>query len=141
MSNMITLAADINEMEEYVPLPSGPYVGEIRDVEVRYSEKQPNGYFYITLRIDPDEFPADYDHENAPDGALVSFARVSVPDPNNRRSVRPFKALLTALGLEKGSKFDTGDWIGKEVQVMLSEREYQGVPVNNVEGLNPVPKV
>lgn len=140
--DIIKLSTDIADMEEYVPLPAGPYRAELRDIEVKHSEKVPLGYFYCSLRIDPSDYPADYDAGNAPDGLNVVYARVSVPDPNNRRTVAPFKAFLKALNVDaKGDSFDPKSWIGKEVQVLLSTSEYNNAPVNNVEAVQPLAKV
>lgn len=140
--SIIELSQDLGEMQEYEPLPAGPYRAIVRDVELRYSEKLPNGFFYIQLMIPTENFPADYDAGNAPEGLTVVYARVRVPDPADRRSVRPFKHLLTALGLkDSGNKIDTSEWINKEVMVFLSVSEYQGAPVNNVERVDAVTQV
>lgn len=140
--DMIKLALNIEEMEEYSPLPNGPYRSELRDIEVKHSEKLPNGYFYCQFRIDPSDFPADYDAANAPDGLNVVYARVQVPDPNNRRTVAPFKGFLKALGIEvSGATFDPSSWVGSEVQLLLSVNEYNGQMVNNVDAVFALPKV
>jgi hypothetical protein len=142
MSSVIQLSQDLSQMEEYQPLPAGPYVAEVRDVEIGYSEKLPNGYFKIALLVPVENFPADYDVGNAPQGVPITYARVQVPDPNNRRTVGPFKNWLRAVGGElAGTEVDPQDWIGKEVQVVLSVNMYQGAPVNNVEMVGPVADV
>lgn len=140
--SIIELSQDLNEMQEYEPLPAGPYIAQVRDVEIRHSEKLPNGFFYVQLLIPVENFPADYDAANAPEGLTVIYARVQVPTPENRRSVRPFKNFIRALGLEdSGNKIDTSEWVNKELQVLLSTSEYQGAPVNNVESVSPVARV
>lgn len=142
MSDLIKLAANLEDMEEYSPLPAGPYRAEIREVEVRFSEKQPNGYLYMVLRVDPSDFPADYDSANAPEGVKVVYARVQLPDPNNRRTVKPFKDFVKALGVQQtGAEFNISEWLGKEVQVVLTVQDYQGVPTNNVDSVRAVPSV
>ncbi len=142
MSSIIELNQDISEMEEYEPLPDGPYPATIRDVEVKTNEKNPNGYFVITLLVEPENFPADYDPENSPQGVPLTYARVQVPDPKNRRTVKPFKNLLRSLDqTEGGTSFDTDDWTGQEILVMVSTNEYLGTLVNNVDSVGPIPKV
>lgn len=142
MSDLIKLAAGIEEFAEYEPLPAGQYRAELREIEVRHSEKQPNGYLYMVFRVDPSDFPVDYDAGNAPDGVKLTYARVQLPDANNRRTVKPFKDMLKAMGLElQGSEFNPTDWIGREVQMLLSTGEYQGSPTNNVEKISPLPSV
>jgi len=138
--DLIKLNTAIEEMEEYEPLPAGLYTAELRDLEVRHSEKQPNGFFYAQLRIDPQDYPADYDAANAPEGVTVVYARVQMPDANNRRTVKPFKNFLKAMGVTTaGDTFDPQDWIGRSLQVLLSVNDYQGSPVNNVEAVQAIP--
>lgn len=140
--NIIELGQDLDQMEEFEALPAGTYTAQLQDVEIRHSEKIPNGYLYIQLIVPTEEFPADYDVGNAPEGLVVTYANVKLPDMNNRRTVAPYKKLLEAVGVKaKGTKFDPNDWIGKDVQVNLTRSEYQGSPVNNVLGVGPVPSV
>ena len=140
--SIIELGMNLEEMQEYEALPDGPYIAEIRDVEVKYSEKVPTGYYYIQMQIPVEEFPADYDVANAPEGLTIVYARMAVPTANNRRSVAPFKNFLKAIGVDtSGSKFDPSDWIGKNMQVLLKKTEYNGSPVNNVEAIGPVPSI
>jgi hypothetical protein len=140
--SIIELGMDLDQMAEYEALPDGPYKAEIRDVEVRFSEKVPHGYYYMQMLVPVDEFPADYDAGNAPEGLNIIHSRMKVPSVDDRRSVAPFKAFLKAVGIStKGNKFDPQDWVGKQVQVLLKRSEYNGSPVNNVEAIGAIPKV
>lgn len=140
MVDMISLSQNIDDMPEYEPLPSGPYPAEVRHVEVAHSEKIPTGYIKMALMVDPSDYPADYDASNAPEGVPLTYARVRIPT-EDRRTVRPFKMLLAALGVSGGSSFDPGEWVGKQVQVLVSRSEYQGALVNNVETVTELPSV
>lgn len=136
MVDLIKLSTNIEEMAEYQPLPRGPYMAELREAEIRHSEKVPNGYIYAVFRIDPADFPADYDASNAPEGMNVVYANVKLPDPDNRRTVAPFKAFLRALGQNvSGDTFDPSTWIGSQAKIMLSVNEYQGALVNNIDSV------
>lgn len=140
--SIIELAGNIEEMAEFDPLPDGVYPAEIQDIEIRHSEKVPQGYIYTQYRISPDHFPADYDVGNAPEGLIVVYSRVALPDPANRRTVRPYKQFLEAHGLAvKGNTFDPDKLIGKSAQLLLKRQEYQGALVNNVEAVQKLPKV
>ena len=142
MSNVIKLAGNIEEMEEYEPLPDGPYPAELQDIEIRYSEKQPSGYLYCKLRVQPDDFPADYDAGNAPDGLDLIYARVTIPDGANRRAVKPFKDFVRALGGDPaGTDFDFDSFVGSRVSILVKRQEYQGSVVNNIETLSALPQV
>lgn len=140
--SIIELSQDIETMEEFEPLPNGPYPAELQDVEIRHSEKVPQGYLYCQFHISPDHFPADYDEGNAPEGLTVVYSSVAIPDPNNRRTVRPFNMFMKALGVKlKGSSFETDKLIGKNCQLILKRNEYQGALVNNVEAVQEMPAV
>jgi RNase P/RNase MRP subunit p30 len=140
--SIIELGSKIEEMEEYEPLPEGQYIATIRSVEIKHSEKLPHGYFNIQMLVEPEQYPADYDAANNPEGTPLTYARVQVPTSENRRSVNTFRKFLAVLGMEpKGDKFSTEDWVNKEVQVLLKRTEYQGNPTNNVESVMPVPTV
>lgn len=140
--SIIELAGNIAEMEEYEPLPDGVYPGELQDIEVRANEKTPQGFLTSQFRISPDHYPADYDPANAPEGVIVTQGYIALPDPNNRRTVRPFKKFLEALGVKlEGNEFDPQAWIGSEVQLLIKRGEYQGAFVNNIEAISPLPKV
>lgn len=141
--SIIQLAGNIEDMQEYEALPDGLYVAECLGAEVKYSEKLPNGYVSVSLKIHPDQFPPDYDEGNAPEGVNVTYARAAIPDGSNRKQVKPFRALVKAFtGSEAvGATFDPAEWVGREVQVVLKRAEYAGADVNNVDGIRQVPKV
>lgn len=140
--DMIKLSANLSDMEEYEPLPQGLYPAEVRDCEIRHSEKVPEGYIYMQLRVDPDDYPADYDPSNAPEGVQLIYASVKVPDGKDRRKVRPFKQLMKALGQDiSAATFDPSAWTGQHVQVLIRTSEYQGALVNNVDAVSELPTV
>jgi hypothetical protein len=139
--SIIELAGNLNDMEEYEPLPDGLYPAQAVDCELRHSEKVPQGYLFVTFRVSPDHFPADYDVANAPEGVSVPYARCALPDPSNRRTVRPFRLFMEAIGLKVKDKFDANDIIGREAQLLLKRNEYMGALVNNIEAVQPLPTV
>lgn len=142
MSSVIELASNLDEMSEFEPLPSGVYPAELQDVEIRFSEKVPQGYVYCQFRVDPEDFPADYDIGNAPEGLIVVYSRCALPTPENRRSVRPFRKFLESLGQNTTkAEFNTDEWLNARVQLTLSQNEYQGSQVNNVDNVAALPTV
>lgn len=140
--SIIELAGDIGEMEEYEPLPDGVYPAQLQDVDQRSNEKTPQGFLTCQFRVSPDHYPADYDAANAPEGVIVTQGYIALPDPANRRTVRPFKKFLESIGQKmQGSTFDPDKWIGADCQLVLKRAEFQGAFVNNIEGIAPLPKV
>ena len=140
--SIIKLASNLSEMAEYEPLPDGLYSAELQDVDHKINEKNPEGFFTITYRISPDDFPADYDAGNAPEGLQVTQGFLALPSATNRRTVRPFKSFLTALGVSTDlDTVDPEEWIGKNVQILLTRSSFQGSLINNVDGVSPLPSV
>jgi len=140
--SIIQFAVNLAEMEEFEPLPDGLYLGEVQECEVKFSEKMPQGYVYVQYHISPDQFPVDYDVANAPEGLTVVFARTSVPEASNRRSIAPFRAFLRAHKMPlNAAEFNSEEMIGKQTQLLLKRNEYQGALINNVEGVQAVPEV
>lgn len=140
--SIIELTENLGGMEEYEPLPNGVYNAELQNIELRSNEKTPNGFLTCYFRIAPSEYPADYDAANAPEGVLVTHGYTPIPDPTNRRTVRPFRNLLEALGVRQdGKSFNPSDWIGRQVQLLITRGEYRGALVNNVEAITSIPRV
>lgn len=133
--NILDLDMNLEEFEDFEPLPAGEYPAEVRSAEARISDKG-NEYYYMVFNIHPDDFPADYAIENAPEGMNLVYARVQKPDPKNRRSITQVKNLYRALGLSlKTSTINPGDWEGKKAKLVLGKSEFNGEMRNEIKGL------
>lgn len=142
MSSLIDLDVNLEEMEEFVPLPEGQYLAHIRSVEVATSEKIPEGYLKIIFQIDPDQYPADYDAANAPEGTMLTWARVRIPSSDNRRTVNGFRQFLSVINVkDKGNTFDIEKWIGKEALLLVKRDTYQGQETNQIAAISPKPAI
>jgi len=133
--NILELDMDLEEFDDFEPLPAGEYPAEVRSAEKRISDKG-NEYYYMVLNIHPDDFPADYAIENAPEGMNLIYARLQVPTAANRRSITAVKKFYRAIGLTlKTSIINPGEWEGKKTKVLLGRSEYNGEDRNDVKGL------
>lgn len=142
MSSIIDLDVNIEEMEEFEPLPEGQYLAHIRTVEIATSEKIPEGFIKVVFQIDTDQYPADYDVANAPEGSVLTYSRVRLPNSGNRRSVNGFNSFLSTIGVKaKGNTFDMEKWVGKEVLLLVKRDVYQGQPTNQVVAISPKPSI
>lgn len=142
MSSIIDLDVNIEEMEEFEPLPEGQYLAHIRAVEIATSEKIPEGYLKVAFQIDTDQYPTDYDVANAPEGTILQYARVRLPNSDNRRSVNGFNSFLATINVKaKGNTFDMEKWIGKEVLLLVKRDMYQGQPQNQIAAISPKPSI
>jgi hypothetical protein len=97
--SILELDMNLEDYADYEPLPPGNYPAEIRSAEMRISDKG-NEYYYVGLVIHPDDFPADYDVANAPEGANLVHARLQKPTADNRRSITAIKNWYKALNLK-----------------------------------------
>lgn len=133
--NILELDMDLESFEDFEPLPAGEFPAEVRSAELKVSDKG-NEYYYIVFNIHPDDFPADYAVENAPEGMNLVFARVQKPDPKNRRSITAVKNLYRALGMDlKTSRINPGDWEGKRAKLVVDRSEFNGETRNGIKSV------
>lgn len=133
--NILELDMNLEAFEDFEPLPSGEYPAELRSAELRISDKG-NEYYYLVFNIHPDDFPADYAVENAPEGMNLVYARIQKPDPKNRRSITAVKNLYRALGMDlKTSTINPGDWEGRRAKLVVDRSEYQGEIRNGIKSI------
>lgn len=130
---IIDLDLNLDEMEDYEILPDGAYPAECTQAEVRTSDKG-NSYFYTMWKIDPANYPIDYDKANAPNGSVMNYSRVQVPTPGDRRSITNVKKLMSAMGLSlKTSSIDCSQWVGKQAMINVGHEDYNGETRNSIK--------
>jgi len=135
MSDQVTiidLDMNLEDFEDYEILPDGPLPGECTIAEVRTSDNG-NQYFYTMWRIDPSDYPLDYDRENAPNGTIMNYSRVQVPTPGDRRSITSVKKFMAAMGLSlKTNSIDCSQWVGKRAMLNIGHQVYNGENRNQI---------
>lgn len=130
--SIIDLDMNLEDYDDFEPLPAGAYPATVVLSEMRTSDKG-NDYYYLQFQIHPDDYPADYAMENAPEGTNLVFARVQKPDPRNRRSITNVKNLMRALGMDiKTSVINPGDWEGKKAKLVIKKDNFNGMPNNSI---------
>ncbi len=135
LPSIIAYSEDIADAEAPVPLPVGDYPAEIRKVEQKESQNTGNKYAAVSFYISPDDYPADYDAENAPDGTVLVYRRVLLEDnPQSRWRMRKF---LNAIGATPSRNIDLNDWIGLNAVVGIGRDMWEGEPRAQVERVNP----
>ena len=91
MPSILEFSEDIADAEPPEPLPVGEYRGQIIGTETRMSQKDTK-YVAVTWLIPPEEYPADYDPSNAPDGKQVMYRRV--PWEDDQAVTVPYASVL-----------------------------------------------
>ncbi len=134
-SNVLELEMNLEDFEDFEPLPPAPYPGEIQTAEMRISDKG-NEYYYVVYKVTPDDFPADYSVDNAPEGLQLLYARLQKPKSNDRRSITSVKHFYRAHGMKlKTSIIDPETWKGKRAKLVLNIAQYQGEDRNNIASI------
>jgi hypothetical protein len=72
MDAIFTFAADLRDAEPPKPLPPGEYLATISKTEVATSKNTGKLYARITFVVPTEQYPADYDVEQEPDGVRLS---------------------------------------------------------------------
>lgn len=132
-NTILELDMNLEDYEDFEPLPKGEYPGTVTTAEARVSDKG-NEYYYLVFQIHPDDYPVDYAVENAPEGLNLTFARVQKPTAANRRSITGVKNLLRALGESlKTNTINPGAWEGKKAKLVVGLQEWQGELRNQID--------
>lgn len=136
---IVTLDMNLADYEDFEPLPEGSYPVKVTQAEMRTKEETGNDYYYVVLQIHPDDYPADYDVENAPDGTNLTYARLQRPSPKNRRSITAIKKWFEAIGMStKTTEINPGDWEGKSCKANVNRQEWpkdSGNKINSIVSL------
>lgn len=124
LPSVISFSEDINDAEAPVPLPANDYPAVIVGVTPKVSSKGTK-YAEAQFRIDPADYPADFDVGNAPNGVNVFYRRVSLEDNPNARYM--MKLWCTAIGAPMSKNLDMQEWVGQEAMVTVKHETYEGV--------------
>lgn len=124
--SILEFSTDISDAEAPVALPAGDYPAKIISAEVGTSSNSGKQRVDVTFRIQPEDFPADYeDAESFADGKDV-HAYISVED--TKAAKFRLRKFIEAIGAKAGGKIDVNEWVGKSAIVTIEQDEYEGVP-------------
>lgn len=131
--SIVEFSEDISEAEAPEPLPPGEYPATIRGAEVKISQRGTK-YAAVTFVVSPDEFPADYPVENAPDGKVIVYRRCSMEDNPQARYM--LKNFCEAIGATASKRIDVNEWIGLNGTIQVDNDEYEGVMREQIVRVN-----
>lgn len=124
---VIELDENLDETPEPELLPAAWYPAEVQNVEIRQNQKGTGSYFSVKFVISPDDFPANYDVDNWPDGIPLYFNLLRVPTAGDRRAKLNIKRFMETLGLPTDvSTIDAATWIGRPAKVKVEHNTYEG---------------
>lgn len=131
--SIVEFSEDIGEAEAPEPLPVGEYPATIMAAEVKISQRNTK-YAAVTFMVSPDEYPADYPADLAPDGKTIIHRRCSLEDnPQSRFMLRQF---IEAIGATASKKIDVNEWVGLEANIEIDHDEYEGVTREQIKRVN-----
>lgn len=126
LPSVLDLGIDVAEAPAPEILPVGSYIAEIRSVSPKVSSSG-NRYIAVQFFISPDDFPADYDVAEAPDGAILTFNRVPFPEPSDKRGIYRLRQFMEKIQAPfEGSKVDLDKWIGLKAVLNVAHETYEG---------------
>lgn len=134
MPSMISYGESLADAEAPEPLPASRYPAVIESAEIKTSQRTGNDYVSVGFRISTDDFPADFDINNAPEGVLLSYNRLSPAD--NIQARFRMRKFVEAIGAEMGSALNLNDWIGLSTSIELTVSEYEGIPRNEIKSVH-----
>lgn len=130
--SIIELDQNLDAFEDYEILPKSSYPATCTLAEIRTSDAG-NEYYYTNWTIDPSDYPADYDVENAPEGTVLNYSRVQVPSAGDRRSITNVKKLMRAIGVDLKTKtIDCALWVGQKANLVVGHNKYNGETRNAI---------
>ncbi len=131
--SILTYSEDIATAEAPDPLPVGDYPASIHSIVVATSGAG-NRYLDSVMRVAPDDFPVDFPLENAPDGALIHYRRVSAEDnPRARHNMRIF---CEATGVAASKNINVNEFLGAEVTISIRHDEYNGIVREDIHAVS-----
>lgn len=130
---IVEFAEDIATAEAPEPLPVGEYPATILAAQINTSQKG-TLYAAVTFKIAPEEYPADYPVDIAPDGKTVIYRRVSMEQSQTARfGLRRF---CESIGAPMSKRIDVSEWIGLEATVQIDHDTYEGVTREQITRVN-----
>lgn len=133
LMTIVEFSEDIADAEAPEPLPVGEYPATIRAAEIKVSQKGTR-YAAVTFHIAPEEFPADFPTDIAPDGKTIIFRRVSMED--NQQARFGLRRFCESIGAPMSKKIDVNEWVGLDAKVQIDHDTYEGVTREQIVRVN-----
>lgn len=123
LDSITEFSEDIADAEAPALLPERDYRATIAKVDKRVSNTSGNPYYNIQFKINADDYPADFDTSEAPDGKTVTFMLSAVDSKPNRHRIRKF---CEAIGFTPSKSINHKAWEQLEAKVTIKHDTYQG---------------
>jgi len=131
LGSIIEFTDDIDDAEAPMPLPEGQYEAEIKAVEAKMSGNNKR-YAAVSFYIPTDAFPADYPLEEAPDGLVLIYRKLSLE--NNKMSKFNLKRFIQNIGAPPvGRSLDLTQWVGLRAKIVIKHDTWEGTKRSTID--------
>lgn len=127
---------NIQEAERPEVLPERAYVGIITDVR-RTTTNLGKPNLTLSIMIPPENYPADFKEENAPDGVTIRFKSQEL-SPDTPKGKYNAKRLAEAMKLSSTVSLNKADFMDKTVKIDVTHFEGDDGPILVTRGLPTV---
>ena len=125
--DVIELDQNLDDYPEPELLPPGIYEAELQAVSEKTNQKGTGKYYAIEFVIPPENFPADYDVDNWPEGLKLFYNLLRVPTSGDRRSVANIRKFIEKIGLAVDTpRIDPNEWIGRHARLRVEHGTWEG---------------
>lgn len=146
MVSMTDDVVDVSDIPAPVALPKGAYLGTVSSIEMKLN-KSANVMVAVQYTIGVDQYPVDYDVENAPDGVkltnfvTLNFGMPGVDKQPSRIASQRYREMLKMHGMshtptvtadaQLGGKWAPSEavmqeMIGRQVKLEVIHEVYEG---------------
>lgn len=124
MDSIIEFSENIADAEAPEPLPEREYVATIEAATRETSTTKGTKYAKVIFHIAEEDYPADFDINNAPGGKKVQHIVGLSDDAPTRHRIRKFSE---AIGAPMAKRIDLAQWVGLQAKVTIKHDTYEGV--------------
>ena len=130
--SILEFDVDISEQEAPPPLPVGDYEVECIESTKTTSKNSGNPMIVTKVRINPDDFPADFVGDDYPEGiTLTAYTVCRADSARDRWNVRK---LCEAFGVVPSKQVDLTEFLGERSRVTIGHEEYEGMMNARIQG-------
>lgn len=125
--DVLELDQNLDDYPEPELLPEGWYRAEVQGVEKRTNQAGTGQYYAVKFVIAPDQYPADYDADNWPDGLTLYYNLLRYPRSGDRRALANVRKFMEKLGLAVDTnRIDPNEWVGRDARLKIEHGTWEG---------------
>lgn len=133
--SIIEYSDNIADAEAPEPLPEREYVATISKATIETSATKGTKYFAPVFHINEEDYPADFDVNNAPGGKDIRHIIGAADDAPSRHRLRKF---CEAIGAPMSKRIRPAEWVGLQAKITIKHDTYEGVKREKISKVDMV---